>query len=162
MSVTRQHSSATPEQVWAVLANPDGYAGWVVGSQDVRAADPGFPAPGTKFHHRVGVGPLTIADHSQVIEARPPTYLHLEVKARPIGRAKVELTLVAGADGGTDIRIEEVPVSPISRLFFNPVAALLLKGRNQEALRRLAAMAEGREPIPETTRSRTAPGASIA
>ena len=162
MAVTRQHSSATPEQVWAVLANPDGYAGWVVGSQDVRAADPGFPAPGTRFHHRVGVGPLTIADHSQVIESRPPTYLHLEVKARPLGRARVLMTLVAAADGGTDITIDETPISPGTRLLYNPLAALLLKGRNEEALRRLGAMAEGREPIPETTRSRSAPGGSLA
>jgi uncharacterized protein YndB with AHSA1/START domain len=33
--------SVAPEAVWDVLADPFQYAHWVVGSKEIRAADPG-------------------------------------------------------------------------------------------------------------------------
>ena len=62
---------AAPEDVWAVLADADSYGEWVVGSDTIRDADAGFPAKGTRFHHRVGVGPLKTNDHTEVLDADP-------------------------------------------------------------------------------------------
>ena len=58
MARNQRDIDAPPERVFAVLADPRCYPEWVVGSKEIRAADPGFPAPGTRFHHTVGVGPL--------------------------------------------------------------------------------------------------------
>lgn len=152
MSTTRTQIDASPERVWSILADPDNYARWVVGSRDVRDADPGFPAKGTSFHHTLGFGPIDLKDASEVVESDPPRRLVLHVKARPLGRGTVELELSARG-GGTSVTMREGPASPVARLVYNPLADLLLHGRNVEALRRLAALAEGKDHEPETSRN---------
>ena len=89
-----------PQAVWDALADPASYGYWVVGSKEIRDAEPGFPAPGTKFHHTIGFGPLTLQDHTEVIEAVEPQYLWLRAKGRPLGTAKVILRMTP-VDGGT-------------------------------------------------------------
>ncbi len=152
MSTTRKQISAPPERVWEVLADPDNYAHWVVGSRDIRDADPGFPAVGTRFHHTLAFGPLNLKDSSEVVEADEPRKLVLHVMARPFGRGKVTMEL-APAQGGTAVTMHEGPASPIARLTYNPLTDLLLHGRNVEALRRLAELAEGEEAEPTTSRN---------
>ena len=71
-----------PEAVWAVLATPGAYGYWVVGSKYIRDADAAFPAVGTKLHHTIGVGPLTLNDHTEVLAADAPHYLKLRAKGR--------------------------------------------------------------------------------
>jgi uncharacterized protein YndB with AHSA1/START domain len=129
-----------PTAVWDVLADPGGYAYWVVGSKAIRDADPDWPAPGSKFHHTIGVGPLTTSDHTRSLEARPPTYLRIRAKGRPLGTASVrlEMTLV---DGGTAVRITENPDGLTSILALNPVVHFLTKARNAESLARLEELA---------------------
>ena len=152
MSRTQRQIDAAPERVWAVLADPDNYAYWVVGSRDIRKAEPGFPAPGTSFHHTLALGPLHLKDHSSVVEAEPPRLLVLHVKGRPLGRARVRIELEP-REGGTRLTMFETPVSLFARLGHNPLADLLLHGRNVEALRRLAELAEGKVPEPATSRN---------
>jgi uncharacterized protein YndB with AHSA1/START domain len=134
---------APPEQVWAVLAEPKHYPDWVVGASAIRDADPGFPAPGTRFHHRVGFGPLKIDDHSEAVEAEPPRRLKLRAKARPLGTAFVTLVLEPTARG-THVTMYEEPADLLSRVVYNPITDLLLHGRNVESLRRLKALVEAR------------------
>ncbi len=150
MSTTRRQIDAPPEKVWAVLADADNYAHWVVGSRDIRHADPRFPAKGTSFHHTLAFGPLDLKDTSEVMESDEPRRLVLHVKARPFGRGTVEIDLAA-AGGGTQLTMREGPASLVARLFHNPVIDVALHGRNVEALRRLAELAEGKAPEPRTS-----------
>ena len=153
MSRTERLVKASPEAVWAVLADPDAYAHWVVGSKDIRDADPSWPADGSRFHHTVGVGPFSISDHTEVVRAARPYRLLLHAKARPAGRAKVEVLLVPRGDD-TLVEMWEEPASPMARLGHNPVADTLLHGRNVESLRRLAELAESGSRPPLTSRER--------
>jgi uncharacterized protein YndB with AHSA1/START domain len=66
-----------PAIVWETLADPASYARWVVGSQAVRDADDDWPARGSRFYHRVGIGPLTVNDHTESIDAREPRRLEM-------------------------------------------------------------------------------------
>ena len=141
MPVVHHRSSASPEQVFAVLADGCRYADWVVGAKKIRAADDAWPAPGSRFHHRIGVGPLTIDDSSSVEAVDPPRSITLRVRARPAGVARVTIA-VEPVDGGADISMDEVPVSGIAKAIDNPLQRLLLRARNVEALRRLAKLAE--------------------
>lgn len=141
---------APPDAVYSVLADPRSFARWVVGSREIRRADAGWPAPGTAFDHRVGIGPLTIADHSEVVESTPDRRLRLLVKARPFTRAHVLLRLEPRG-GGTHVTMDEGPADTRSRLFMNVLTDPLVRLRNKESLRRLKALAEGREPIPGGT-----------
>jgi len=139
---------AAPEAVFAVLADPRSFARWVVGSRRVRGADPDWPAPGSAFDHTVGVGPLTISDHSEVEESDPPRLLRLRVKARPLSCAHVVLRIAPRDPGGARVTLDEHPADLRSRLLINPLTDPLVRLRNAASLRRLKALAEGREAIP--------------
>jgi uncharacterized protein YndB with AHSA1/START domain len=130
-----------PEAVWAALADAGGYGYWVVGSKEIRAADAGWPAPGTKIHHTVGFGPLRLSDHTEVLESRRPQRLQLRAKGRPFGTARVTLEL-APRDGGTDVSITERPDGATAVLNLNPLVHVLTKLRNSESLMRLEELAE--------------------
>jgi uncharacterized protein YndB with AHSA1/START domain len=132
---------ATPERVFEVLSDPACYPRWVVGARAYRGADPGFPAPGTRFHHQVGFGPLRISDHTQVLEFQPPRRIVLKAKARPLGTARVIVEVVP-ADRGSRVTMIEDPGDRLTRLVFNPLTHLLVRGRNEESLRRLRELAE--------------------
>ena len=140
VATNERFMAVPPEAVWAVLADPGGYAYWVVGSKLVRDAEPGWPAPGTKFHHTIGVTRLTISDHTESLEADPPRRLKLRAKGRPLGTATVTLELEP-RDGGTLVRITENPDGVYSPMALNPVVHLATKYRNAESLMRLEELA---------------------
>jgi uncharacterized protein YndB with AHSA1/START domain len=130
-----------PERVFAVLATPATYADWVVGSDIIRGADPDWPALGSRFHHRVGWGPVKVKDHTEVVEVDPPLKLVLHARARPLGTALVTLILEPH-DGGTYVTITETAGDPLSYLSINPLTDWLVHLRNDIALRRLKRIAE--------------------
>jgi uncharacterized protein YndB with AHSA1/START domain len=138
---------APPEAVFEVLADARCYGEWVVGSSEIRAADPEWPASGAVFDHKVGVGPLKLADCTEVLASQPPSYLQLLAHARPLPAAKVTLRLQGDA-GGTRVTIVEDIESPLLRRVLWPVAQPATWVRNTESLRRLRALAEGRAPRP--------------
>jgi uncharacterized protein YndB with AHSA1/START domain len=140
MATNERFMPVPPEAVWDALADAGGYGYWVVGSREIRDADPNWPQPGTRFHHTVGAGPLKISDHTESLEARRPSLLRIRAKARPLGTAKVTLTMTP-QDGGTRVRMSENPDGLTSWLTLNPLLQLLTKGRNAESLMRLEELA---------------------
>jgi uncharacterized protein YndB with AHSA1/START domain len=140
VATNERFMTVPPEAVWAVLADPDGYAYWVVGSKLIRDAEPAWPAPGSKFHHTIGVGPLTLDDHTVSLEAEPPRRLVLRAKGRPVGTAKVTMELQPH-DGGTLVRMTENPDGVYSVLALNPLLHVATKVRNAESLMRLEELA---------------------
>jgi uncharacterized protein YndB with AHSA1/START domain len=139
---------ATPEEVFDVLANAASYGHWVVGSKDIRAADPEWPSPGAKFHHTVGFGPFTVSDHTTCEYAERPHFLQIRAKARPLGTARVKLHLHPEG-GGTRVTMIEDAADPLTAFVFNPLTHMLVRGRNKRSLARLRDLAEGRVPMPE-------------
>ena len=144
MASNQRFMPVPPAAVWAVLADPPAYGYWVVGSKYIRDADAAFPAVGTKLHHTIGVGPLTLSDHTEVLEAEPPRRLKLRAKGRPLGTASVELVLEA-VDGGTHVSIIEDPDQLWTPLKYNPLVQLATRARNAESLMRLEELALRRD-----------------
>jgi uncharacterized protein YndB with AHSA1/START domain len=137
MATTERIMDATPEEVFAVLSDPQAYSHWVVGSASVRGADEDFPAVGSRFHHTVGIGPLQLPDHTEVLESHPPRRLVLRARARPLGTARVAIDLHEHRRG-TRVVLDEHGADPITRLvLLNPLAGLLVDQRNRISLRRL-------------------------
>jgi uncharacterized protein YndB with AHSA1/START domain len=133
MAVTWRHLPDDREQVFAVLVTPETYPLWLVGCQDIRDVDDGWPAPGTSFHHRVGLaGPLTVADATTVLEVVEPERLVLEVRARPLGRGRVTFTLEETSDGGTALTVDEVPIGALAPA--RPVLDPVTVRRNNRSL----------------------------
>ena len=140
MATNERFMPVPPEAVWEALADAEGYGYWVVGSKLIRDVEPAWPAPGSRFHHTVGIGPMKVSDHTVSLAAERPRLLRMRAKARPLGTAQVELTMTP-EDGGTRVRMRENPDGPTALLAFNPLVQLLVHGRNAESLMRLEELA---------------------
>ena len=136
---------ATPEQVFEVLLDAWTYKDWVVGADDIRAVDDAWPAPGSCFHHTVGVGPAKTDDRTKIVAVDPPHRLVLEARAGPAGVAHVEFVVGPDRDG-TRVTIEEHPIDGPAERLPEAVSDVGLKLRNAETLRRLRNLVESRTP----------------
>jgi hypothetical protein len=58
---------ASRDMVYAHLIDPRTYPDWLVGAQHIRGVDSHWPDRGAQFHHRVGLGPLTIDDATTLV-----------------------------------------------------------------------------------------------
>ncbi|MFC4003295.1 SRPBCC family protein [Prauserella oleivorans] len=135
---------ASPDEVFAVLADGWCYAGWVVGNAHIRQVDRDWPAEGSRIHHSAGVWPLQVPDVSTVVAVRPGELLDLDARLWPFGRARVRLNLRPEPDGNTTVVLEEQAVTGPLSVVPAAVQALFLKPRNTEALSRLADIVVGR------------------
>ncbi len=143
MAYNESYINVSPATVFAVLSDPGSYADWVVGARKLRDADGHFPAVGSRFHHQVGVPPLVLNDHTEVLENEPSSRLVLRAKTRPFGTARVDLRLRAEG-AGTRVCMTEVAGDTPSRLLLNRLSDPLIHARNGRALQRLKRIAEQR------------------
>ena len=142
LTATRD-TTATPEQVWAVLADGWTYSQWVVGNGRMRAVDADWPAPGSKIHHTIGVWPLIINDETVVEACTPRRELVLLARVRLFGRARITVRLKPSPTG-CRIEMSEVPVGGPLSLVPQRLALAAVWPRNRECTWRLAAHAERR------------------
>ena len=135
-------TTASPEAVFAVLA--DGWldASWVVGASRVRGVDTTWPEPGSRIHHSFGIWPLVLDDVSEVQVCEPSRRMVITARGWPVGAARVELRIDAW-DRGSMITITEDAVAGPGRLIPKAVRQGVITVRNREARRRLALLAEG-------------------
>lgn len=132
------------EDVFAVLADGWLYALWVVGATHIREVDRDWPNVGARIHHSVGVWPLVRQDITTVRAVDPPHRLELEARLWPAGAAWVRLDLVELQPHLTEVRMTERVTSGPGRILPPLAQDLALIPRNNESLRRLAALAVGR------------------
>jgi uncharacterized protein YndB with AHSA1/START domain len=145
MARTKIRTTASPEQVFAVLTDPGAYADWVVGAKQIRAVDEAWPAPGSAFHHSLGAGPAMLNDSTTVTELDAPRRLVLCGRARPLTTMAIELD-VHPVGEATEVTITERAATGAPRWLIGPAAWLmdvLIHLRNVESLRRLRKLAEG-------------------
>lgn len=137
MAINQVRSSLPPAKVFEHLTNPWEYPKWLLGASTIRAVDDDFPAVGSNFHHRVGVGPLKVNDRSEVLEVEPDRKLVLLVKARPLFQGKVTFTIEPDGEGGSVLTFEEVPAFPGAELA-RPLLDPATHARNKKSLENLA------------------------
>jgi len=143
MSTTSRTISATPEQVWSVLADGWLYPLFVVGAARMREVDDTWPAVGSRLHHSVGTWPVLIDDTTEVLEVEEGRRILLLARAWPAGQAHVDITV--RPDGASSVvTIEEQATAGPGALIPKPVQDVQLHARNIETLRRLAFVVEGR------------------
>jgi hypothetical protein len=135
---------ASPDRVFAELADGWAYAGWVVGATHVRGVDAEWPSPGAKIHHQVGVWPFVISDDTKSVDCVPGQRLVLEARAWPVGEATVDIRLDGQPGGTTRVTIREAPSAGPGRWLDNPALRWLLRRRNVETLKRLKDRVEKR------------------
>ncbi len=145
MTRNRTVVDATPETVFAVLADPRRYAYFVVGTKKIRRFDPRWPEPGSAFHHTLGVGLPLIRDATVCVEVDEPHRLVLRAHMRPLAVNETTFRLTP-QQGGTSVEVEERAVAgPAAAKVVAPLVDGLLWLRNQELVRRLRKTVERRE-----------------
>lgn len=150
MSVNRRVIAATTDDVWNVLSDGWLYPLWVVGATRMRDVDRDWPEVGSRIHHSVGVWPVLIDDHTEVLEAVPGRSITLRARAWPMGEAKVDIRL-SDVGAQTEVVITEDAIAGPGVLVPEPLKGLTLSWRNTETLRRLAFVAEGRHEAHDST-----------
>lgn len=151
MSSNSRIFHCSPDDVFDILEDGWSYATWVVGAARIRDVEEAWPEPGSRIHHSVGAWPLLISDTTSVEAIDRPHTITLTVRAWPAGDGKVRVSCEP-AEGGTRVTIEEDASSGPAVLLFKPLRDLLLSWRNEEALRRLAFLAESRARKADDTR----------
>jgi carbon monoxide dehydrogenase subunit G len=140
---------APVDAVFAVLRDPRRYADWVLGATRIRTVDDGFPAPGTSFGHRIGLGPLLINDETKVVHADDDRRLTLRAEIGAFGAATVDLRLEPTDDGArTRVIMTERPATGPIRWVHNPIQDRAFWLRNWLSLLLLRRIAEGRADEP--------------
>jgi uncharacterized protein YndB with AHSA1/START domain len=153
MATVSRTINVPPEQVFAVLADAWTYSDWVVGTAHIRDVDASWPAVGATLHHKAGPWPLSLQDSSTVTACIPDRELVLTVGLWPLGEAVVRIVLDPAPAGSTRVVLhEDFHAGPLAWAR-NKINDLVLHGRNVEALRRLADLAE-RRPAPAVRRTR--------
>ncbi|HZQ77754.1 MAG TPA: SRPBCC family protein [Acidimicrobiia bacterium] len=142
---------APPKRVFDALLTAENFGYWVVGSKKVRDVDDDWPKPGSVFHHSIGVGPLHIDDHTEIVGIDAPRRLDLSARMGPLGSAAIRLLLQPKGRRRTKVIMEETPESgPIRwaapRLLVNRAIGV----RNAGSLRRLARLVEKPESVPHS------------
>lgn len=136
-SVERIVIPARREEVFDVLRDASRYVEWVVGANRMRKVDADWPAPGSRFHHTVGIRPFELRDDTELRSLDPPSRVELRVRVRPFFEALVELELEDLGPRGTRVTMTEEPVGGLAALV-GPLNLPALSLRNRLALRRLA------------------------
>jgi carbon monoxide dehydrogenase subunit G len=133
--VVEDRMPAAPEEVYAVLADPETYPDWLVGAERIRGVDSDFPRRGSKFEHSVGpTKGATIDDRTESLGAQPNRHLTLLVHAG-LFHGRVDFHLEPAGAGGTKIRFSEQPVGPLAVL--TPLLRPSFHGRNKRSLQQL-------------------------
>jgi len=135
---------ASPDRIFAELADGWAYTGWVVGAVHIRDVESEWPNPGSKIHHKVGFWPLSVADETESLECEPDRRLVLQARGWPFGEATVEVLLEPRGDDRTLVRLREAPTAGPASQLDNPALRWLLRIRNAETLRRLRDRVEHR------------------
>ena len=141
MATNATYIAASPDNVWKVLADPGGYAHWVVGSSRTRHVKGRWPNRGSIFGHVQGVGPIGLQDTTEVVHSQRPGRLVLEIRVRPFLVGRVELRLEPHGQG-TWLTMTEHQFGGLVGRPLGPLAEPALLVRNIESLRRLRRMAE--------------------
>ncbi len=142
MAYTSRTLAAPRDAVWEVLIDPTTYPDWLIGAADIRDVDDTWPQVGSRFHHRVGIGWLSLPDHSEVMAIDHGRLLRLAVRARPFVSAVATFTLVSDLTG-TVVSLEEEPRVPAVADVVRPMMDPSIHVRNHRSLRRLARLVEG-------------------
>ncbi len=142
MATVSRYARASRTDVFTTLVRAETYPEWLVGCRSVNSIDETWPQVGSRFHHRYGlVGPIAIADTTEVLEIDEGRMLVLEVRARPLGRGRAEFVLddepPVGGCPVTRITMDETPLGTLATLA--PLLDPLVQGRNIASLNALVA-----------------------
>lgn len=143
MSTTAITINAPASAVYESLLDAWTYEVWVQGAKNIRSVDPTWPAPGGRFHHSVGVGPLMTHDETRMLRVETDHLVELNMQLWPLGEGIVRLELREEA-GQTHVTMQEEFIKGPLAWLDNKFQQLALKLRNDWSLEKLKDVVEQR------------------
>ena len=143
MATTAITIDAPARAVYEALLDAWTYEVWVKGAKNIRAVEPGWPAPGSGFHHSSGIGPLMTRDETRMLRHEPDRLVELNMQLWPAGEGVVRLELQPDGDTTRVTMHEEFTKGPVAALD-NVVQQVALKLRNDWSLDKLKDVVEQR------------------
>jgi uncharacterized protein YndB with AHSA1/START domain len=158
VTVNETEVAAPPDRVFDAIADARTYPEWLVGAKRIRHVDDSWPEPGSRFHHTVGIGFMTVKDATTVMAIDRPHRLELEAGVGPLGAAHVRFT-VESSEGGSRVTVEEEPSRGLMRALWHwagkALMGVTLFNRNLVSLEHLCAYVEESGPAdPDTAGGR--------
>ena len=141
MAVVERVIAATPEQIFAVLADGWSYSDWVVGTAHIRDVDRDWPTPGSQLYHKAAVWPFSFKDKTVVVDSDPPHWIVMRPHMWPLGELMVRFTLTPVNEVETRVTLEEHFAAGPMGWMRTKVDDMLMHWRNKEAMRRLSDLA---------------------
>ncbi|WP_320783757.1 SRPBCC family protein [Streptomyces sp. CRN 30] len=135
----------SPRDVWAVLADGDRYAEWVVGTAESHPVRGHWPEVGSALRYEVRTGPLTLHNQTVVRFCDEGRELGLEAQAGPLGTARIAIEVRPWGED-TLVVIDEHPLSGVGGALHNVGLEAFITIRHRAMLKRLADVCES-EPL---------------
>ena len=143
MATTGITINAPARAVYESLIDAWTYGIWVKGAKNIRDVEADWPAPGSRFHHSSGIGPLMTRDETRMIRCEPDALVELNMQLWPVGEGIVRLELTPEGEGTRVTMHEEFVKGPAAALD-NAVQQMALKVRNDWSLDKLKTIVEQR------------------
>ncbi|MGX1274113.1 SRPBCC family protein [Streptomyces phaeoluteigriseus] len=142
MAVRHRLIKTSPQRVWAVLADGDRYADWVVGTAESRPVRGQWPQVGAEIGYEVRIGPVRLTNETVVRRCEEGAALELEARAGVLGTARIAIELRPWGEHCLVI-VDEHPLQGVGGTLHNAGVEALIQLRHRTMLARLAAVCEG-------------------
>jgi hypothetical protein len=141
VAVRHRLIEASPQDVWAVLADGNRYAEWVVGTSGSRPVRGQWPRTDAAIRFQVQLGPLRLSNETIVRFCDEGNRLELEAHAGPLGTARIAIELRPWGEHCLVI-VDEHPLNGPGGLLHNAGFEVVIQLRHRTMLARLARLCE--------------------
>lgn len=160
MAVRHRLIHVSPSAVWAVLADGNRYAQWVVGTSRSQPVIGRWPQTDAVIRYEVRLGPLQLVNETVVRRCEEGVCLELEAYAGVLGTARIAIELRPWGEQCLVI-VDEHPLQGAGGRLHNVGFEALIQLRHRPMLARLARLCEAEnEPLDTRRGPRRAPVAS--
>ncbi|MFD4576130.1 SRPBCC family protein [Streptomyces sp. NPDC058417] len=147
MAVRHRLIRTSPETVWAVLADGNRYADWVVGTAESYPVSGRWPEVGATIGYEIRLGPVRLTNQTVVRRCVRGETLELEARAGALGTARIALDLRTWGEHCLVV-VDEHPLRGAGGTLHNVGVEALIQLRHRAMLARLARVCEARADRP--------------
>ncbi|MET9506354.1 SRPBCC family protein [Streptomyces sp. NPDC006622] len=141
MAVRHRLIKTSPRRVWAVLADGERYADWVVGTAETHPVRGQWPQVGAEIGYEVRFGPVRLTNRTVVRRCQEGAALELEARAGVLGTARIAIELRPWGEHCLVI-VDEHPLQGAGGALHNAGVEALIQLRHRAMLARLATVCE--------------------
>lgn len=147
MAVRHRLIHVSPSAAWAVLADGNRYAEWVVGTAKSHPIRGQWPHTDAAIRYQVRLGPVQLSNETVVRRCEEGVCLELEAHAGALGTARIGIELRPWAEHCLVV-VDEHPLRGAGGLLHNVGFEALIQLRHRAMLARLARLCESQARRP--------------